>query len=195
MSHQPEVLLRKHTRREFRNRMNSGELKAAIIPVAAIEQHLEHLAMEHDWRSVTHIAAAVAERLRPHVIVAEGLMAGISEHHMKHPGTLSLTPATFLAVVHDLVDSMFRAGFKNILVLNGHGGNVAACKSNWDQFIRRFQVNLQFMPYWEAMTRSSASRTHPSSKWNDVVACLQWSTCCSLTTPDIQLTEVAGNVD
>ncbi len=59
-----EVLQRKHTRREFRERMQSGELKACIIPVAAIEQHLEHLAMEHDWRSVCHVAVAVAERLR-----------------------------------------------------------------------------------------------------------------------------------
>jgi creatinine amidohydrolase len=164
MNHQPEVLLRKHTRREFRTRMNSGELKAVIIPVAAIEQHLEHLAMEHDWRSVTHIAAAVAERLRPQVVVAEGLMAGISEHHMKHPGTLTLTPATFLAVVHDLVDSMYRAGFKNILVLNGHGGNVVPCRSNWDQFVRRYQVNLQFLPYWDVYTVEDAEELMDSGK-------------------------------
>jgi creatinine amidohydrolase len=156
MSNAPEILLGKHTRREFRERMNSGELRAVIIPVAAIEQHLEHLAMEHDWRSVTHIAHRVAERLCPHVVVAEGLMAGISEHHMKHPGTLSLTPATFMAVVHDLVDSMYRAGFKNILVLNGHGGNVAPMKAVWDQFIRRYQVNLHFMPYWDVYTVQDA---------------------------------------
>ena len=43
-----QVLLTKHTRREFRERMQSGELKACIIPVAATEQHLEHLSMEHD---------------------------------------------------------------------------------------------------------------------------------------------------
>ena len=46
------ILLHKHSRREFRERMQAGELKACIIPVAATEQHLEHLAMEHDWRSV-----------------------------------------------------------------------------------------------------------------------------------------------
>src|SRR5258706_2483748 len=114
----PEVWQRKHTRREFRERMQSGELKVCIIPVAAIEQHLEHLAIEHDWRSVCHVAAAVAERLRPHVLVAEGLMAGISEHHMRHPGTLSLRPGRFLAVLGDLIDRVGRAGFKNVLVLN-----------------------------------------------------------------------------
>ena len=156
MNSPAEVLLRKHTRREFRDRMMGGELKACIIPVAAIEQHLEHLAMEHDWRSVMNIAVRVANQLRPQVLVAEGLMCGISEHHMKHPGTLSLTPATFLAVVHDLVDSVVRAGFRNVIVLNGHGGNVVPCRSNWDQFLRRFQINLHFLSYWDVYSADDA---------------------------------------
>lgn len=156
MSTSAEVLLRKHTRREFRQRMQAGELKACIIPVAAIEQHLEHLAMEHDWRSVCHVAVLAAERLRPHVLVAEGLMAGISEHHMRHPGTLSLRPGTFLAALSDLIDSTVRAGFRNILVLNGHGGNVAPCCGIWDQFLRMYQINLHFLPYWDVLTEDDA---------------------------------------
>jgi len=151
-----EVLQRKHTRREFRERMQSGDLKACIIPLAAIEQHLEHLAMEHDWRSVYHIATAVAERLRPHVLVAEGLMVGISEHHMRHPGTLSLRPGTFLAVLSDLIESATRAGFKNILVLNGHGGNTAPINGTWEQFLRLNQVNLHFLSYWDVLTAADA---------------------------------------
>ena len=151
-----EILVHKHTRREFRNRMLSGELKACIIPVAAIEQHLEHMAMEHDWRSVNVIAEGVASRLAPHVVVAQGVMAGISEHHMKHIGTLSLTPATFMAVLGDLIDSMVRAGFTNILVLNGHGGNIAPCNGVWDQYLRQFQINLQFLPYWDVLTDEDA---------------------------------------
>src|ERR1051325_3629260 len=151
-----ETLLRRLTRREFRERMQSGELQACIIPVAAIEQHLEHLATEHDWRSVCHIAEAVARRCRPRVLVAEGLMAGISEHHMLHAGTLSLQPGTFLAVLSDLIDSVVRAGFKQVLVLNGHGGNTAACGAAWDQFQRLYQVNLQFLSYWDVLTEADA---------------------------------------
>ena len=151
-----EVLMRKMTRREFRERMQSGELKGCIIPTAAIEQHLEHLAMEHDWRSVSHVALAVAEQLRPHVVIAEGLMAGISEHHMKHPGTMSLRPGAYLAALSDLIDSVARAGFKHILVLNGHGGNIAPCRGIWDQFVRLNQVNLQFMSYWDVLTAQDA---------------------------------------
>lgn len=151
-----EIYLRKHTRREFRQRMDAGELKLAILPVAAIEQHLEHLAMEHDWRTAQRIASAVAEQLAPSALVAEGLMAGISEHHMTHRGTLSLQPGTFLLVLTDLIDSLVRAGFSNILVLNGHGGNIAASEATWDQFLRKFQVNLHFLPYWDVLTQADA---------------------------------------
>lgn len=144
-----EVLLRKLTRREFRERMEQGELKACVLPVAAIEQHLEHLAMEHDWRSCQHVAVEAARQLAPHVLVAEALMAGVSEHHMKHVGTMTLSPGVFLAVLNDMVDSMVRAGFENILVLNGHGGNIRPVDGVFEQFVRRYQVNLQFLSYWD----------------------------------------------
>ncbi len=153
---EPEVLLRKITRREFRQRMASGDLRAAIIPVAAIEQHLEHLAMEHDWRSVQRVATRVAERLRPGVLIAEGVMAGVSEHHMNHAGTLTLRPGTFLAVIDDLIRSVVKAGFTNVLVLNGHGGNIAPLEGSWDQFLREFQVNLHFLSYWDVLAEQDA---------------------------------------
>src|SRR5277367_1468177 len=148
-SSEAEILLPKLTRREFRERMRSGELSGCIVPVAATEQHLEHLAMEHDWRSVLHIATAVARRLAPRVLIAPALSIGISEHHMRHPGTLSAMPGSWLGVLHDTIRSMHHAGFRNILVLNGHGGNIAPCQGIWGQFQQRFEINLQFHSYWD----------------------------------------------
>ena len=146
-----DIHLHKNTRREFRQRIESGEIKACIIPVGAIEQHLEHLEMEHDWRSATEIAEAAATRLAPNVIIASGVMVGISEHHMRHKGSLSLRPSTFLSVLEDLIDSVLRTGIENILVLNAHGGNVEPCRAVWDQMLRQFPCNLQFLPYWELL--------------------------------------------
>jgi creatinine amidohydrolase len=144
-----EIWLPKLTRREFRERMQAGELSGCIIPVAATEQHLEHLAMEHDWRSVLHIAGEVARRLAPRVLIAPAVSVGNSEHHMRHPGTLSAMPGSWLGLLHDTIRSMHHAGFKNILVLNGHGGNIAPCHGTWGQFLQRFEINLQFRSYWE----------------------------------------------
>ena len=151
-----QIQVGKLTRREFRLRMGSGELQACILPLAAIEQHLEHMAMEHDWRSVSLMARKVAENLSPNVLAAEAIMEGISEHHMKHPGTLTLKPGTFLAVVSDVIESLSRAGFQNILVLNGHGGNVIPCQQTWDQFLRYFQINLHFLSYWDVLNQHDA---------------------------------------
>ena len=58
-----EVRLGKLTRREFREAIDAGKFQACIIPTGAIEQHLEHLAMEHDIRSACCIAEEVARRL------------------------------------------------------------------------------------------------------------------------------------
>lgn len=152
-----EVRLQKLTRREFRERKNSGELRACLVPVAAIEQHLEHLAMEHDWRSVNEVALRVATRLSPAVIIAEGLKVGVSEHHLSHPGSLTVRPGTFLTVLNDLVRSVVLAGFDTILVLNGHGGNMRPVEGTWDQFLREFQgINLHFLSYWEVLTEADA---------------------------------------
>ncbi|MCH2126011.1 MAG: creatininase family protein [Pirellulaceae bacterium] len=160
-----QVLLHKHSRRRFRERMQAGELKACIIPVAATEQHLEHLAMEHDWRSVMHIATEVAQRLDPHVIVAPAMNIGISEHHMKHIGTLTAMPGSWLSVLFDTIRSMHSAGFTNILVLNGHGGNVAPCEGIWGQFLQRLEINLQFKPYWDFLDHEVAQQHMKTGRW------------------------------
>jgi creatinine amidohydrolase len=159
------LLLHKHTRKEFRERMQAGELKACIIPVAATEQHLEHLAMEHDWRSCLHVATETARRLSPNVLVAPSMNIGISEHHMRHIGTLSAMPGSWLGVLFDTIRSMHHAGFQNILVLNGHGGNVAPCAGIWPQFLQRLEINLQFRSYWDLLPEETARAHLKTVRW------------------------------
>src|SRR2546430_17327046 len=62
---------------------------------------------------------------RTGVPVTPSLLFGMSVHHMDFPGTLSLSPDTFMAVIRDLVESLYRHGFRRVLILNGHGGNIA----------------------------------------------------------------------
>jgi creatinine amidohydrolase len=176
-----QIYLHKHSRREFRRRMQAGELKACIIPVAATEQHLEHLAMEHDWRSVMHIATEVAARMQPGVIVAPAMNIGISEHHMQHIGTLTALPGSWLGVLFDAIRSMHHAGFQHILVLNGHGGNVVPCLGIWGQFQQRLafstphpaaqqparepSANLHFVSYWDLLPKEIAEATLKTKRW------------------------------
>lgn len=148
-----EVRIEKLTRREFREAAEAGRFRSCIIPTGAIEQHLEHLAMEHDIRSACCIAEETARRLYPQVIVATPLNFGISEHHMIHKGTLSAKPGAWLSGLFDSVESMVRHGCRNILILNGHGGNEAPVYGMLRQWQLYFQsqhpdVNVQFHSYW-----------------------------------------------
>jgi creatinine amidohydrolase len=157
-----EVMLNKLTRREFRQALAEGKFKTVIIPTGSIEQHLEHLAMEHDIASSTHVAREVAQRLYPNVIVAVPMAIGISEHHMVHAGSLTAKPGSWLAVLFDAVESFVRHGVKNVLVLNGHGGNVAPVNGIINQWKRYFAAmhsgtNLHFNSYWDLIPRDFAN--------------------------------------
>ena len=129
-----QVLVGKHTRREFRERMEAGELKACIIPVAATEQHLEHLEMIHDTASVTYMAENAAIKLNPSVVVATTIPIGVSEHWMRHKGTLTVRAEIFTEYVYDVCDALKRGGVENILILNGHGGNVKPMMGRMEEF-------------------------------------------------------------
>ena len=120
------VLLYECTRKEIREALEQGSLKAAIVPTGSTEQHNEHLAMIHDTASALLVAQKAALQLYPQVIVTTPVSIGISPHWMERKGTLTLRPETFLAVVFDICESLKAHGLKKILILNGHGGNVAA---------------------------------------------------------------------
>lgn len=155
-----EVQLGKLTRREFREAVESGKFHACIMPTGAIEQHLEHLAMEHDIRSACCIADEVARRMYPQVVVAAPMSFGISEHHMIHKGTLSAKPGSWLSALFDAIESMVRHGCKNVFVVNGHGGNEAPVYGMLRQWQLFFQTqhpesNVQFHSYWN-LSRAEA---------------------------------------
>lgn len=174
MPDQPPVLLTDYTRREFRQALERGDLQACIIPVGSIEQHLEHLCFDHDSRSVMHVAVQAAKRLVPRCVVAAPMMIGISEHHMRHPGTLSAKPGSFLAVLYDAIESIARTGIRHILALNGHGGNSAPIQGVFSQFQQRLNnppmgrggpelascppVNLHWRSYWDLLPAETAGQ-------------------------------------
>jgi creatinine amidohydrolase len=90
---------------------------------------------------------------------------GISEHHMRHIGTLTALPGSWLSVLFDGIRSMHHAGFNNILVLNAHGGNVAPCQGMWGQFLQRLEINLFFHSYWDFLSDEFAQQHLESGRW------------------------------
>ena len=147
------------TRREFRKAL--PDIKVAIVVAGSIEQHLEHLEMGHDIASCTYIAERVARNLYPQAVVAVPISIGISEHHMFAPGSLTTKPGSWLAVLFDAVESFVRHGIRNVLILNGHGGNVGSLNGTIEQWRLYFAqrdpgTNLYCKSYWDLIPQDFA---------------------------------------
>ncbi|MAR08442.1 MAG: amidase [Blastopirellula sp.] len=105
--------------------------KGVIIPLGSTEQHGPTGAIGTDALTAEAIALEVGRRSG--VLVTPVQAFGMAEHHLGFAGTMSLQPATLLAVLHDLVLSLARHGFERVFVINGHGGNIATTKAAFAQ--------------------------------------------------------------
>jgi creatinine amidohydrolase len=159
-----KVLLWESTRKEFREAIEGGALKAVIVPTGSTEQHNEHLAMINDTASVTLVAQQAALLVYPQVTVATPVSIGISPHWMDRKGTLSLKKETFLAVVFDICESLRTHGVTRILVLNGHGGNVAPLRESVPEFAGKLGIRIETNSYWDAYTPEVVKRYMQSGK-------------------------------
>jgi mycofactocin precursor peptide peptidase len=98
------------------------DVPVLLVPVGATEQHGPHLPLGTD----TTIAATVAARSG--LPVAPALPYGASGEHETFPGTVSIGTETLAAVIVELGRSACRFARRLVLV-NGHGGNVAALRA------------------------------------------------------------------
>lgn len=95
-----------------------------VLPVGAIEQHGPHLPCSVDSVISSGVLGKALEKL-PADIRALGLAPityGKSDEHLHFPGTMTLTGPTLLATITEIGESVYRAGFRKLLLANGHGG-------------------------------------------------------------------------
>jgi creatinine amidohydrolase len=92
-----------------------------VVPFGAVEQHGPHLPLDTDAVLADRLGPLLAARLG--ALCAPTIRIGCSQHHLAFAGTLSLRPQTLQMIVHDVVDSLARHGFRCVVLLATHGGN------------------------------------------------------------------------
>ena len=93
--------------------------KTIIIPYALSEQHGAHLPLDVDVRNAEFISRKMAEKLD--CLIAPTLNYTFSGGML--PGTINVKPTTFCNLVGEIIESLFLQGFRNFVIIPGHGGS------------------------------------------------------------------------
>jgi len=96
-----------------------------VFPIGAFEQHGPHLPFITDAAEVTAIVERLDAAIPDEILCLPTQWLGYSPHHMRFKGTITARTETHINMIVDTVTSMVSADFDKILIVNGHGGNIA----------------------------------------------------------------------
>ena len=129
-----------------------------VLPLGSTEQHAG-LSLATDAILAERVATEAAEPLG--VPVFPALPYGLTPYFTGFPGTVTLCVTTHAAVMRDVLDSLKRAGFRRVLIVNGHGGNQPAAGLAQEWMMDNPDARVCFHDWWRAPRR----RCERSIRW------------------------------
>lgn len=93
----------------------------AVLPLGCTEQH-GTLSLATDTLLAHTVALEAATPIG--VPVFPPLAYGLTPNLTAYPGTVSLRFETAIALLRDVLDGLYHQGFRRIVIVNGHGGNM-----------------------------------------------------------------------
>jgi creatinine amidohydrolase len=132
----------------------------AVLPIGSTEQH-SGLSLLTDTILAERLAVDAAEPLG--IPVFPALPFGVAPAFAAYPGSITLRVETLVAVVRDVLDSLKRSGFRRILIVNGHGGNVAAGSFAQEWMMDNPDCRVRMHDWWVGpLARAKALTIDPS---------------------------------
>lgn len=122
-----------------------SDIDTVLLPVGTVEAHGSSC-VGTDNLIPEIIAGGIAGRLN--ALIAPTVNYGITKSLYRYPGGFTIKPDTFRAYLRDVLDSLADSSFKNIFILNGHGGNNTDLKTLAYEFHRDRKVNIAVIHWW-----------------------------------------------
>lgn len=107
---------------EFREVVPS-KITTVLLPVGTLEPH-GVINNGADNTAPTAIARSIA--LRTNALIAPTLPYGITGSMEAYPGAFQITESAYRPFVKQILEGLAKNGFRNIIILNGHGGGQTA---------------------------------------------------------------------
>lgn len=128
-----------------------------ILVLGACEQH-GYLSLLTDTKIPCALAEAASQKSG--VLVAPPLNFGCSPYFLDYPGTISLRLHTYLDLVEDILRSLYAAGFRRVLILNGHGGNTPVRTHLVELVNELTDLKIQWYAWWTSQTLANIAKKH-----------------------------------
>ncbi len=107
---------------EFRDTVPS-KVKTVLLPTGTLEPH-GVINNGADNTAPTAMAKTIARRTN--AMIAPTLPYGITGSMEAYPGAFQITEAAYRPFVKQILEGLVKNGFRNIIILNGHGGGQTA---------------------------------------------------------------------
>jgi creatinine amidohydrolase len=104
----------------------SEKVNTIIIPIGSVEAHGHHLPLGTDIFSPRLFCGNLNKKIGDEVWIAPGISYGQSYDLSIYPGTVTMPSEVMAEYIYYVGKSFYENGLKNIIFLNGHGGNITA---------------------------------------------------------------------
>ncbi|WP_202709149.1 creatininase family protein [Sporosalibacterium faouarense] len=106
----------------------TSTVDTVIIPIGMIEAHGHHCPLGTDILIPNKFCEIIEDKIGDKVIIAPEINYGHSWALSVYPGTINVSTEAFTNYVKEVALGFVANGFKNIILLNGHGGNISALR-------------------------------------------------------------------
>ncbi|HXS10981.1 MAG TPA: creatininase family protein, partial [Candidatus Krumholzibacteria bacterium] len=145
-----------------------SKVNTVILPTGTLEPH----GVINNGADIT-APVAIAKQIAPGVnaMVAPIVPYGMTGAMDAYAGSFSITEAAYRAYLHDVLAGLAKNGFKNIIVVNGHGGpqtavlNAVAADVGREAHVRTLVIN--WWSYCSDVTLEVFKQDGGHAGWNE----------------------------
>lgn len=122
-----------------------AKIQTVLLPVGSLEPH-GVIPNGTDSLAPEAMARAIAERVN--ALIAPTLNYGVTPAMKAFPGAVSIRPEAYQPFIEDILSNFADNGFRNIIILNGHGGNTQWLQELVRQVANRKRVRMMVINWW-----------------------------------------------
>jgi creatinine amidohydrolase len=118
-----------------------------ILPIGTVESH-GAVAIGADNFIPNHIAELIYEKCN--ALIAPPINHGFTGQSISQfPGSITVREDVFEEYIYDVLKSLVKTGFKNVLIINGHGGNTEATNRAMTRLHVETGAHFMVVDWWK----------------------------------------------